>query len=209
MKWIFLFTALSWQSRDYYRLPADEFLALSEVQQAIDPEDFHADLMNAALYHASNQARKEQDLPLLEHDRALQKSAALQAEAMHRLNFFAHRHPQEKKYRTAALRIAAFSGAYKRSAENIAALHLRHLLEDGTFYLEEQQVVDAQGQPLPFHSYADLAQIVVAQWMASPGHRENLLGAYSHMACASSAPYKRKKRALYQISIVQNLGQHE
>lgn len=209
MTWLCLIPFLLQSSPDYYALDAQTFFARPEVQEAIDPMNFHKELMDAALYHASNEARQQANQPPLEHHAALQASSNLHSQAMRQKGFFNHRNPYSRRYRSASKRIAAFNPKFNGSAENIAEVHLRELLPKGDFYVEDGQVTDGRGQPLPFRTYADLAQIVVAQWMDSPGHRENLLGAYQYLACASSLPYRRKKRDLYQISITQNFGRHD
>ncbi|MDE3122254.1 MAG: CAP domain-containing protein [Paracoccaceae bacterium] len=73
-------------------------------------------------------------------------------------------------------RLAASGLPYRMGAENIATASLYRV--DGiTVYTGAKpcQFRDANRRPIPVQSYASLADEVVAHWLASPPHRQNIL----------------------------------
>jgi len=80
------------------------------------------------------------------------------------------------RLRSTGLRIGA-------GAENIAGFE-RYNFPAGAFTITNAATCkfkSQSGKPIPAHSYASLAETVVAGWMGSPGHRKNLLNRqYQH-----------------------------
>lgn len=66
---------------------------------------------------------------------------------------------------------------FKTGSENIGMVH-RYQIDNRRFKIlsaSSCQFATYQGQSLPAHSYASLARHAVDLWMASPGHRKNIL----------------------------------
>jgi len=123
--------------------PPGPFLHLQEVERLI--------------FQLSNEVRRQQGLPPLEGDPALDLTAWTHSDDMLRRDFFSHTNPDGLSARDRLARGTGATGL--QSGENIWA---------------------GSGQ-----NYADswgLARMVVDQWLWSPEHRENLLcPAYSHL----------------------------
>jgi uncharacterized protein YkwD len=89
-------------------------------------------------------------------------------------------HSHELKVRGQAnlsQRIRRQSLDFRQAAENIAMDKLYRLL-GRPISLKSQGcrfTYDDTKQPVPIHTYASLAEQVVARWLASPKHRESLL----------------------------------
>jgi len=79
--------------------------------------------------------------------------------------------------RSLKARMRATGLRFRSAAENIAAFD-RYRFPDGAFRIRNADAcifATQAGKPIPPHSYASLAQAVIAGWMNSPGHRKNLL----------------------------------
>lgn len=67
--------------------------------------------------------------------------------------------------------------SFRAGAENIGMLHYFQI--DGRTFLTRNsgscKFAAQDGTPLPPHSYESLARAAVSYWMASPGHRKNIL----------------------------------
>ena len=109
---------------------------------------------------------------------------------MARLNFFGHsssvrgrRHPDD--------RLTEAGGRARRVAENIIeATYMAY--ESGTRYsivdARRCRFRDGRGREIPRHSYASMARDFVGQWMASPGHRRNIVDPALRRHGAALAP---------------------
>lgn len=177
---------------DYYQWSWERFADYAPAQQALDAADWNQNLLEAALFHATNKARQEQGKSLLLPHPGLQQAARFHSQAMRKQSFFSHEHPQAR-WREPRDRIQHFADALKKGAENIAQTTIYPLGEEGRFYRDEQdRLVDPQGQVLQAYSYWALAQKIVQQWLQSPGHRRNLLGSYEFLGCGVT--FKRQSQ---------------
>lgn len=76
----------------------------------------------------------------------------------------------QQRVRNAGLKV-------RTGSENIGMVH-RYQIDNRRFKILDAgscRFATYEGQRLPAHSYASLARHVVALWMDSPGHRENIL----------------------------------
>jgi uncharacterized protein YkwD len=134
------------------------------------------DLFNEAVLLFSNAVRHQHGRAPLEADPGLARAASNHARNMARLRTHSHELPVRGQ-RDLRQRIKGQSVQYRLAAENIAVDKVYRLLgrpialrHSGCSFLYGDT-----RQPVPIHSYASLAQQVVLRWLASPGHRENLL----------------------------------
>lgn len=66
---------------------------------------------------------------------------------------------------------------FRTGSENIGMVH-RYQIDNRRFKIvssDQCKFTTYEGVPLPAHSYASLARHIVDLWMASPGHRKNIL----------------------------------
>lgn len=133
-------------------------------------------LFAEAVLMFSNEVRRQNGRPALRADPALSRAAADHARNMARLRTHSHllpvrgqhdlsqrMHRQSLKFRTAGENIA-MDKVYRLLGRPISIAH------DGCRF-----TYDDTKQPVPMHSYASLAEEVVARWLASPKHRASLL----------------------------------
>lgn len=170
---------------DYYKLSPSDFFALAEVHQTIDADALDRELLEAAVFFASVEIRKNEEA--FQYGPLLSKSARFHAEYLESIGTLEHLNRNNKKYRTPMMRADAFGANYIATAENLARLSLLNLENNGRYYVNEQgQYVSEKGEPISFHTYASLARKVVDGWMHSKGHRKNLKGDYNYLGCGVS-----------------------
>ncbi|MEM6482608.1 MAG: CAP domain-containing protein [Pseudomonadota bacterium] len=73
-------------------------------------------------------------------------------------------------------RVRASGVPYRRASENLFMVH-RYRLDNRRFKVVSRRdcVFARNGSAIAPHSYASLARYAVETWMASPGHRKNIL----------------------------------
>jgi uncharacterized protein YkwD len=114
------------------------------------------------IYHLTNEERRKNHLPPLDKDDALVATSRAHSDDMLARNFFSHVNPDGKAPND---RIApAYSRTMARTGENIWSGH-------GYDYSNSKL----------------MARVIVDSWMASPGHRANLLNPnYTHLGVGVS-----------------------
>lgn len=134
-------------------------------------------LFEAAVRMETNAARAATGLAPLSPDAGLTTAAAMQAVDMARLGFFDHVSSDPAR-RGLHDRYAEAGVAWRRAGENIAKMSVMafadrpfHVVDEATAHY----TLSPGGAPVPRHSYESLAAETVARWLASPGHRANIL----------------------------------
>lgn len=108
--------------------------------------------------------------------------------------------------RTHIDRMKAQGQRFTWAAENISRIP-RFRFDGKSFRVVNQRSCDFEsrrGRPIPPHSYASLARLVVDRWMVSPGHRRNILNpTFNYTASAVAFDPRAKHCGRYWIT--QNL----
>ena len=135
-------------------------------------------LFNEAVLLYANAARRAHGRAPLRADIGLSRAAAGHAANMARLRTHGHDLPVRGQA-TLSQRLHRQSTAFRLAAENIARDKLYRLLGRPISTRSEgcRFTYGDTGEPVPVHSYASLAEQVVARWMKSPKHRASLLSA--------------------------------
>ncbi|NOX73850.1 MAG: CAP domain-containing protein [Alphaproteobacteria bacterium] len=129
-------------------------------------------LFAEALTLEASYARCKRGKKILAQAKGLTKVAASHSGWMARTKKLDHRGAQGFK-----ARMRASGVKFKTAAENIAAFD-RYQFPKGQFRVKNAaacRFATSGGAAIAAHSYASLARAVVTGWMASPGHRKNLL----------------------------------
>ncbi|MEM8571908.1 MAG: CAP domain-containing protein [Pseudomonadota bacterium] len=133
-------------------------------------------LFDEAVLLFSNAARRHHGRAPLVGDPALAQAASDHAKNMARLKTHSHELPVRGQ-RDLSQRIKRRSVSFRLAAENIAMDKVYMLLGrpiSAKFNGCNFRYGDTR-EPVPAHTYASLAQQVVSRWLASPGHKKNLL----------------------------------
>lgn len=133
--------------------------------------------LSYAVVHFMNIERCRRGLSPLSPDKVLQSTAAGHSRAMASRKFFGHKSPVAGK-RTLRERLKSASVKFRTAAENIAQRNLyrtsgRSILIPASSDCN-LRYADTR-EPVPRHSYRSLAKTTVAAWMASAGHKRNIL----------------------------------
>ena len=190
----------------------DFFYSLPDVYKTIDigQPDYH--LLDAAIFHATNEARALENLPPLKYNQALHKAAALHATHMIDLDFHSHYNEQIRYFYFPLDRVREFDKKVPLIGENIGEYPLMWSRET---YCPERQKNGKfiyfnckTHKPLEIYSYIAYAKMAVDKWMNSPPHRKNILSPdFQYMGCAarfSKNPYQERKLPFARLT--QNFG---
>ncbi|WP_461082572.1 CAP domain-containing protein [Spirosoma flavus] len=198
---------------ELYQLQDAAFFALPNCHQLIDLDQPDTLLLDAALFQATNEARRAFKLPIFNYDPSLDKAARHHAQSMIRYDFYGH----QNLYQLAAInplkRIENHTKHFYQIAENIGQYQTINTAEwYGVRFnsrSKRYEYLDAESQALykPF-SYAQYARYAVQQWLNSAHHRANLLNPYfTHVGCAgrlSVKPFQQPRAPFGRV--VQNFG---
>ena len=149
----------------------------SVYNRAIDLSAPDQALINKAVLAFVNLERCRKKLPEMVTSASLLRVAVGHAQDMAAKRYFSHKSPTAGR-RTLKQRMKAGRLRYTRAAENIAK---RNAFAFGgqKFQIRDAAachfVNDATKKRVPVHGYASLAQAAVRGWMASKGHRRNIL----------------------------------
>jgi uncharacterized protein YkwD len=196
----------------YYTYAFEEFFRLPAPYKTIDLFQPDYSLLDAAIFHATNQARSGENLPPLRYSKALHKAATLHTTQMIELDFHNHYNEQNRYLYFPLDRIREFDKKVPLIGENIAE---HPLLQTKDTYCPERQ---KNGDFAYFHckthklldvySYIEYARMAVDKWMNSPPHRRTMLHPdFQYVGCAarfSNNPYK--ERTLPFARLTQNFG---
>lgn len=195
-----------WSEKDYNSYDANKFFVRQDVNQRIDPAKFDFELLEAAVFYATNEKRVQFDLPIFTYDRFLLRSSRLHSANMKQYNFFSHVNRKKKAFKTPHLRIRYVGGRFKGTAENIAKFSVLELPADNSYLIGKNgKLQDKSGNELQGRTYKSLGKMIVDAWMDSEGHRENILGEYQYLGCGISK-IDRAKDGMPSVYITQNFG---
>jgi uncharacterized protein YkwD len=202
-----LIVCLSAEAQEvWYSQSAAEFWKNQDVNQIIDPSNFNQSLLEAALFHAGNEARESKGKKALNWSPILSKSARHQSGLMAKSRKLSHTWRRPSNSRKLIDRIKLFNGNFKVSGENIAQFYLLDIPEDEEYYFQENAFYNSKKQKLTNKTYAKLAKECMQAWMNSRGHRENLLYPFQEIGTGVSFWVKSKKGLNFDIYLSQNFG---
>ncbi len=165
--------------RDFTRLKPAEFAQLPEANAVIDLEHFDQTLLAAAIFHETNNWRAKLGLRPFRHSPALDTAADVQVTYGSLMLEIGHTNfmPGQKTAMDRVQKVGLIPGTV---AENVALTPLLDADDDTVVGLlgegDKRRYVDAAtGRELKAHTYATFAKRVLAQWMNSPHHRENIV----------------------------------
>jgi uncharacterized protein YkwD len=192
--------------QEWFTMDAQQFWQTKEVNEIIDPNNFNRSLLEAALFHAGNEARLKKGKPALAWNPTLNKSARHQSELMANSGKLSHSWRKPADSRQLIDRVILFGGSFQALGENIAQFYLLDIPEYEEYSFHSGIFTNKQGQKIENKSYKKLAQECIDAWMNSKGHRENLLYPFQEIGTGVSFWVKNKKGLNFDIYLSQNFA---
>ena len=181
--------------------------AVSGENQVIgSAKSINASLLDASVRLEVNYHRCRAGLPPLRSEARLTKIAKGHSDWMARARNLSHKSTVSGR-RTLKDRMKRTGIRYTAAAENIGVLP-RFRIGRKRFSVRDAascQFTDSAGQAVPAHSYQSLSRKIVGMWLASPGHRRNILNPGMRVAGAAIA-LDTKARFCGQYYITQNFS---
>jgi uncharacterized protein YkwD len=216
ISFLFFLLAISFSNfgQSYFDVNRNVFLQKKELNQPIDARNPNYELLNAAIFHATNQARESHGLKPFLYSEALYKVAKQHSEAMILENFYSHINSKNPSLKNPLNRIQIQTKEFMEMAENIAQYDIlsgfqKYCPEKSKVFNSEYDYFKCQTNTImPMFTYWDYAELVVNAWMNSTGHRENILNPrLKYIGCAaylSEKPYQSQRCPFARLT--QNFG---
>lgn len=193
----------------YTNMSLTDILGINEVNMSVKPDSFDLDLLNALLFHLTNEERRLFDKPSLSYHFNLKLAAESHSRQMAKYSFFSHTNLKNRKMRHMKDRIFYYQDNYSAIGENIVENNLYeyegHTIEYRKVYRDGKEVLlDRNNIIIEYSTYLDLAKRLMKQWMNSPPHKKNILSNdYSLLGCACTLDDSQK---LTKVLCTQNFG---
>ncbi len=169
-------------------------------------------MLDAAIFHATNERREQEQSPCIKYLKSLHQAAALHCTQMITGDFYGHYNTQNRYYYFPLDRVREFDSKIPLIAENIAE---HPLYISGKVYCAERKTDGNYSyfncktlEPLKIYTYLEFARKVVDNWINSPPHRKNIFHAdYQYLGCAARFSNDLfKNRQLPFARLTQNFG---
>lgn len=161
---------------NYRSVSWQQFANAKVVNQKIDLQDPDLELLNAAVFFASNQAREQRKMPIFRFQAPLRDMARFHAKQMAKYHFVSHDNPRAPRYATVEARGRQFDAQV--NAENVASTFLHKYSSGSRYYTKKTSqgdtFFDSSSRQIKVHTYWSFAQDIVQGWIDSPPHRKNL-----------------------------------
>lgn len=191
----------------YKNLNHNNFRSHTEFNELINPSDFKPELLNAAIFFATNEVRAKKNLSILTYHPKLEKAAGIHSEDMAKYSFFDHTNPKSKNHREPSDRAQAAGIKNPKIAENIVeGFILRYKSGENVIIKETGVFVDPKtNKRLPFNTYIELADQLMDMWMHSKGHRSNILSDKAlQLGCGTALYFMHDYNEMPAVKATQN-----
>jgi uncharacterized protein YkwD len=191
----------AWDRSSYALFTHASFRLYTHANEHIDLENINYPLLNAAIFYETNSMREKHGIAPFRYSIALEKAATLHSRDMAERGFFSHQNPFDAQRKTPSIRMSLFGVKEGYRGENITeAFGIKYkpgsqLIppdDDGKLFRDyyTQDVIKP-------HTYISFAEAVVAGWMDSAPHRENILNA--HFIFLGCGAYHYENQSFYNM----------
>jgi uncharacterized protein YkwD len=200
-----------WQESYYSRYDADAFQSYSYAKMTIDFDNIHYDLLNAAIFYATNQMRITHGMDPFIYAQPLEEAAFMHASDMVRLHFFSHSNPYESEKKTFQQRLSMYGVEQGYRAENISEMFGIRYEQGNSLIPPDTTGGDFRdfetGKLIPAHTYLSFAKALLEGWMNSSGHRANILNSkLIYLGCGARHYRNESFYGMDQFRAVQNFA---
>ena len=182
MLMIFLLLPAIAFSQNFKEMSSENFFSLALLDVSVDPLNTDTALLNATLFHLTNDYRHKAKRSALGFEQRLQEAAQLHSMQMISRKFFDHHNRFSKKWAQLDDRLNWVGFEWQAAAENIHETYIG--INDKT--------------------YRELAQEIIRAFMDSPPHKANLLsGKMKCLGVAAVFSEKPVRDGKYSCKITQ------
>lgn len=206
-------------NQDYYSQEnSGKFFSIKLLQNPIVKDSLNIDLLNAAIFHFTNNERNKFRIPICQFHSVLRDSSIIHSSQMKLLDFFSHDNPYNPNYRTLKDRVDSIKEEnnqfFSSIGENISDYPILKSNESQFVvksFLNTQRYysIDGMKEIHPF-TYEEFATEVVNGWMNSEGHKRNILNCqFKYLGCGAVLYEKRNNYlspSIIHFKITQNFG---
>lgn len=202
--------AQTWISSDYKRFTPDQFFQLAAVHQTINFKQLDRGLLQAAMFHVTNEERIKHGLQPFKYSEVIERVASGHAADMVAHNFYGHVSTVKGK-KTIYERFAHEGLKKSLIGENISS-------SIGLQYQDGRQIniprsggmytyANSRREVILPHTYLSYAREAVRLWMNSPPHRKSILNAnFDEMGCGAQVFKNREFHNVPYLIGVQCFG---
>lgn len=165
-----------WSNRDYKTTTIENYYNHPNLKKIIEIQNIDYPALNAAIFYETNIRRKKHGLKILSHHPLLERAAFEHSRHMVKNNYFSHNN--QVNGMDTATRIKNLKVINPYSTENIAINFILEYDSGKNVYTPGpgRFSYSPTGKPLlKARTYSGLARALLDQWMASPGHKKNIL----------------------------------
>lgn len=203
----FMLSSLSVDAQeDWFRMDSQQFWEIPALNESIDSEYFNRELLEAALFHATNDAREKYGKKAFIWNPILNKAARHQSMLMANAETLSHNWRKPRNSRKLIDRVELFGGRFKGLGENIARFYILDIPENEEYFPSSKKVTDKHGRTIENKTYKKLAQECLEAWMDSKGHRANILSSFEEIGTGASFWVANKKGPNFDIYLSQNFA---
>ncbi len=204
---LFLFFSLSVDAQeDWVSMNSEDFWSHPALDSFINVDNFNRDLLEIALFHATNDIRIARGKNALKWNSTLHKAARHQADLMAESENLSHNWRKPKNSRTLGDRVGLFGGEFRGLGENIARFYLLDIPAEEEYFFTKRGITNKDGKIIKNKTYKVLAQECLAGWMDSKGHRANILSPFIELGTGVSFWVDNKKGPNFDIYLSQNFA---
>jgi uncharacterized protein YkwD len=180
--------------------------------EEIDFNHIDFKIINAVVFHLTNEIRAKYNLKLLTYATELEMSSMLHAQDMINMDFFSHINEKDNNKRTPNDRAKLCHITNPYLAENIIEGYgLRYKAKETVYIRGLGQFSKTDGGVLlKPHSYLSLGEAVILDWMNSKDHRKNILSKdMLQLGCGAAFYINQKFNDMPSFLVVQNFQMYE
>jgi uncharacterized protein YkwD len=178
--------ASQFEDSRYKNIDWTAFYKLDEANEFVDPMNYDFDLMNAAVFYATNKYRAARHITALKFEPRLRDAATIHSYQMVIKNFFDHMNYTDDKLKGPDTRIELCGYHGQKLAENLARMYAD------------------RGRPL---TYTQLADKVVYEWSKSKEHNKHLIDPdLEKMGCGLIFETVSKPEGITYFRLTQDFG---
>lgn len=201
----------------FQQLKIESFEKVPAFNQIIDYTQMDYSVLNACIVMYTNKYRNIKGIPPLEFRPMLRDAAAYHCLQMVNQRFYGHENPRERKFRTVMDRLNTLGFEGRNMSENLARDFIHHYNEKSAYWYDQKEdgkndfyygnSNDVKGLIVP-KTYRELAKSIVAMWVKSPQHRQNMLDKdYTWVGVASLIDFVNvETNKLPKVFVTQVLG---